>query len=284
MKKSVKSVAIISLFAISCNNRIAEPTQNYKQRSSKIEISTIDGIKPSMDNCKFAAGGLVSFDEKNADGERFQFEHGIFVIRPNGHQMLSLDADAPGRETESVKNPNQANEMLRSYLENRGAAKEQIGTFHVTTIKSGTGEKEEAITETFEGYVSHVQRQIEGIPVADSIAWVKFRQDGTTVAESIYWPAIPKSILAEVATFKKYLAESEALNKSINKYNQAGGLTIHHTPIANSSEFRALVTFDVISSEKSRPRIINLDINGQDIKLPWYEATISAGDLKERQK
>lgn len=277
--KNIKKFAIIFLVA-GCNKSFSEPDVHPRESVEKIRLPLIDGIKPSVDGTKFSAGAFINYEPKGFDGERFLFESGVFVIRPNGHQMLILNADAPNRLTDPVNDPNVANEMIRSYLENRGAPKEQLGGAHVTTLKSGLSKNEGESSEEFAGYISNIERKIDNVPVADSIAWAKFRQDGTTVAESIYWPNIPTSILVDVAEFKKNLSESTYLKDAIASYPKASGLVIHHTPLSQMGELRTIVTYDVLSKETTRPRIINLNKNGEEIKLPWYENFETYSDTK----
>jgi hypothetical protein len=216
---------------------------------------------------RFAAGALVGRDDKY-QGDRFIFEHGSFAITPTGHALSSLDADAPDRFTDPVKDVSASHQLLGDYLIARGVPSDQIGGMHVTTIMSGTGTPKNPGNDTFHGYVSNVQRMVGGVPVVDSIGWAKFRTDGTTVSESIFWPALPASLLDDIKKFQAALGQTE-LGKIIDQMSgNKLGVVIRHTPLFREGPLKAAVCYDIVS-EGSRARNIHVGLDGKPVVFDW---------------
>jgi hypothetical protein len=49
-------------------------------------------------------------------------------------------------------------------------------------------------------YYSVVERAVDGIPVPDSFAWARANSESRIVEEAVYWPALPRDVLAEAKT------------------------------------------------------------------------------------
>ena len=100
---------------------------------------------------------------------------------------------------------------------------------------------------TLDYYVSSIHCQIGGIKVEESYAWARFNSAGNVVAEAVYWPEMPSSVVDDAASFSAMLADPKAGTTFLAKIPKGieGRLAIHHTPAIWRGGFEQVVCYDV---------------------------------------
>jgi hypothetical protein len=140
---------------------------------------------------------------------------------------------------------------------------------------SGSGIDGSEKTRQFVGYVSTLQRRINGILVDGSYAWAQLDGNGQVVAETVWWPAIPAKAIQGAADFKARmanpaqraqlpttLAAAAAAAKS-DPTGPGGEVVIHHPPA--TWPWQVGYTFD---TRDDGGKVHKLDAEGQENEHP----------------
>lgn len=181
-------------------------------------------------------------------------EWGVFgTNQQTGMVLASPNADAPpvGREPLGG-GPAAHNAAVKDYFVKAGLPEAEVSgvAIHTKASAGGTG-LDPASSWKLDAYSSVLSREYDGVPVVDSYAWAQMNDLGEVVTESVYWPAIPQSVLVAASAFKKQLADPPASAAYFAKVPSNGRLVIHHTPGVWEGTFEATVSYDVSSFGKT---------------------------------
>lgn len=217
---------------------------------------------------KFPVGKGVT--EKDEFGmHKFVGDQGVFATRPTGLSLGLTNATAavrqhPGPLPGGASAHNQA---VRDYFVNAGLPADQIGSVDIMPAMSVNADlvNNKQFDPKLEFYFSIIRRQVAGVPVRDSYAWARINLDGAVVDESVYWPQIPPSAIADAKDLTKTLADKVAATNFLSKLppNKAGQLVIHHTPGEWTGAFEATATYDVPDDNPDFKATIHYNANGQ---------------------
>lgn len=243
------ALAVMSgLAALGCES-VPEPPPGRVAAAS--ETGDAGGYVHRFSASRFALGG--SAVEKIEFGvDKHIGPWGVFGRNVDTDMALALpNADAPTRDKPPLAGGAAAQtSAVRAYFVAAGLPVGQIldvkPMAEMSASGAGTTEPEPAAA-TLDRYYGMIHREVAGVPVADSYAWASIDEDSEVVAESVYWPSIPRSVVAEAKGFKAKLADSSWRAAFLAKLPGPGKLVIHHTPGEWTGQFAASVGYDVQS-------------------------------------
>jgi hypothetical protein len=122
-----------------------------------------------------------------------------------------------------------------------------------------------------EWYSSVISRQIDGIPVAESVAWARLTSGGRSISESVYWPDIPESVIAEAKQLKVDLDGGKlAFVPSLSGQSSAPTVAIHHTN-GHLAPFIARTVVDVDHGTQA----VHVSHFAKDGSLVWFPGEVA---------
>lgn len=229
------------------------------------------GYTHALERSKFALGtkavSRAEFGMQKAVGDQ-----GVFATMPTGLTLGMPNADARSRQKAAYPGgPDAHNKAVRSYFVGAGLPSDQISE----VVPFAAMHSEGAVADGMKGavanaklgyYFSVLRRQVDGIPVADSLAWARLNVDGEVVIESVYWPAIPEAVITKARDAQARLADPAMRSALVAKVPGAseGKLVIHHTPGFYQGAFEAVATYDIAGDGG---KVHHFDISGAAVDL-----------------
>jgi hypothetical protein len=252
-----------------------------------------------------AAGGITASDQGGASGYQHSIERSRFVtgssvnqLRPieefgfskvlgpngvfatnlrNGLVIASQNDGMDKSETlprpeearaEHLRYPDKHNAMVMEYFIAAGIPRDQVGGIHANTYLSGGGASDDAaLARKVDGYASVLQRVVgDKFPVVDSVAWARLDNDGKSISEWVYWPAIPARVIADARLLEGLTAgdrRAEYLAR-LPAGLPPGIVVIRHSSATDEGPFEALATYDVVDNRSVR----HFDVEGAERRLP----------------
>jgi hypothetical protein len=203
-------------------------------------------------------------------------------------------------KAEHMRNPDKHNEIVMDYFIAAGIPKDQVGGIHANTYLSGGGLGENtASVRKVEGYASVVERVVGGkFRVAESSAWARLDNDGKSITEWVYWPAVPAKAVSDARLLEEFTSgpkKSEYLAR-LPAGLPPGNVVIHHSSATDEGPFEVLATYDVTvtsgeysegADKMSKPpfgvtTVRHFDVEGVERRLPSERLSLGAPD--ERAK
>jgi hypothetical protein len=202
---------------------------------------------------------------------------GALAIFSDGSAAASLNGGAPEANLPGLNGD--PTEHVRDYFIAMGAEACQIdaGDIHASAEAGGPVNGSVTVTRTFPTSVSLV-RAIDGIDVAESIAWAQFDVQDQTIAEGFYWPEIPADVVKAAIAFRDWLSDASALAAYKTKLpadaQGEGNVVIHHTGEGGLRPFAAAAVYDVVQTQpdgSSFGKAGNLyfDRDGRPVSNAW---------------
>ncbi len=166
------------------------------------------------------------------------------------------------------------NSEVRAYLVSAGIPAEQVASAVVHTALRGSGpagETPSVGSMEFAAYSTVLSRHVEGVGVAESIAWAELDGAGRVVAETIYWPELPVAALESARAFRDVLkdpARAAAYLRALPSDLEEGRVVIHHTPMTYRIPRAWRVTYDASPSSGPRSGVRYFDQAGTEYAVP----------------
>lgn len=267
---------------------VPEPTDNSSSSRTPLVANApavngvISGYTHSLKRSAFrpgngstvTTGGVTKF--VGVDGVFATTAAGLVMAIPNSN---AVSASRPALTSVGEEH----NAYVRKYFVNCGMPADQISgasahaTMHAAVDPLNPDPKPTS-HGTFDWYSSVLYRAIDGIPVPDSFAWARFNADGDVVAESVFWPDVPLSVLKEAQALKaKISADPSGFKAKLPAYLQAsvadpaaqqklsgGGVVIRHSSGEGNSAPTFHAVFDVTPSGNLQ-HVWHVDENGADV-------------------
>lgn len=166
----------------------------------------------------------------------------------SGRMAALLDSDAPARSARMLLDAEVHNQAARAYFVGAGLPEDQIDAvvIHGTVAFSGPSGSPEAEVPRPVDYTTLISRQVRGIPVAESHAWVTFTADGRVVREAVFWPAIPAAVMAAAERVDGAL-RAGSLRSAGADAERGARAAIHHSS-GFGEEARFIACADVVRS------------------------------------
>jgi hypothetical protein len=256
------------------------------------------GYQHGMDHSKFSVGS----------GQRYVNEFGLLKVvgsegvfavdAANGLAMAIPNAHSSRGQQAAwfSQTPEQHNQLVMNYFVGAGIPKEQVGGVLATTSLAANAGSDQvpAPQPKIGGYQSILDRKLGEIPVVDSVAWARLDDQGTVLAEWVYWPAIPGRAITEASRMKEMLAKDADQKAFLAKLPAGlapGNVVIRHSSATSTGPFIAMASYDVqerrspsppnaqaIQTGSSRAIIItrHFGADGNEIRLPQEQRNIGA--------
>lgn len=276
---------IYSALAIVLGGGCAGPEsapQTTTVTTAPLTVSTSGGseFRHTTSTSLFHTGEVVG--SKSEGGfEKLLGRDGVFAIEEANGWSLALPNGDSSAETVPplTNNAEEHNARVVEYFRAAGLPASEFGGVHVNTMMRGGRAATGARTaDKFVGYISVIQRRIQGIAVPDSFAWARFNAKGEVVAESVYWPAIPASTVAEAVRLQQHLAEttkqsafvaSLAASDPTIAADATAEVTIHHSSATVHAAPVAVAAVDLMTGRQGdeRRRVRHFSAAGTEIVL-----------------
>jgi hypothetical protein len=186
---------------------------------------------------------------------------GALAIFSDGSEGASLNGGAPESSRPDWSNdPTALGEHGRAYFIAMGVAPCQAPE---PQINGGSG-----------GRTVLLARSVNGIPVAESIAWAHFDDADETTGEGFYWPTVPADVVTAARAFRDRLADPAGLaayKAMLPAEAQGDGrVLIHHTSMASGKAFAAAASYDVFENNPDgKGSNHDFDANGNEVQAFW---------------
>jgi hypothetical protein len=198
----------LALAAQGCNGSV-DGDERAVTLSVEPVLHNAAGYAHALVRSRFDLGALV---ETRLDGafERHLGSHGVFATRKaNGAVLAIPNADAPARLLPSYGGSAEAhNTYVKDYFLSLGIPADQIFAVHANTHGFGhsmASDADRLPKPERSSYQTVLLRAVGGIRVVDSVAWARVDPTGSVVAEEIYWPEIPASVVQTAQTMRARL-------------------------------------------------------------------------------
>jgi hypothetical protein len=256
------------------------------------------GYQHSIERSRFSAGPQQS-DLRRVEEHGFSKmvgPEGVFAIDSRNGLALAIRSggankdEARSEEAEAEKptllDPDKHNERVVDYFVSAGIPRDQVGAVHANTYLSASGSMNDNRPPAVkvDGYASVLERWVENFAVPDSVAWARIDEQGTVVAEWVYWPAIPAKVLVDARRLEERLAsnKSEFLAR-LPPDLPPGQVVIRHSSATEDGPFEAYASYDVVDRKESTipardknqggAQVISVtvrhfDADGAEIRLP----------------
>lgn len=286
MRTSVRNrVLALGVACTSCNSVPAEPDRPAvlahqlatPPALGAAPASSVAGFVHAIDRSRFQPGaGPSSVTEKGFRKVTGAF--GVFAVdEVNGAVLASRSSGAV--RTQYPSSVAAHNAEVRAYFVQAGIPEIQIGTVMAHTAHRGDGP---AVGPDFgpgpaaalAGISTVLARQVGRFPVVESVAWADLDADGKVVAETVYWPPLPGSVVEDAEAFSSALADptaGAAFRAALPPSASSGRVVIHHTPMTHHGPFEARATYDVTASVLARAgHTRHFDREGREVAL-WRD-------------
>lgn len=114
-------------------------------------------------------------------------------------------------------------------------------------------------------------RQVEGIPVVDSVAWASMNTANEVLSEEVRWPAIPRHVVAEAHALaaRAQAGDLAAVSRHETPLSAAGRVVIRHATESDGGIGFAFAAYDVAVPGPGGTTVTrHFAPSGEELKLP----------------
>ncbi len=277
----VKMLAVVGCVQLlACSASVPEGTPSVTTTTStgssltsaQVGSTSLPGYVHTVNKSKFVLGTTTG--TKSEFGmDKVVGSEGVFVTMSVSQMVFGIPNATSAALALPMFSGSAAdhNAAVRAYFVGAGLPESQISSVSVQDGMLGGGPTAAgSIRSTLAYYFSTVNRQANGVAVPDSFAWARLNVNGDVVHESVYWPELPASVVAEAANFAAILNNASGRGTLIASLpsdvtTTTGVLVIHHTPGEWTGSFGAWVSYDI---QQSGGRTRHFDHNGVEMFFP----------------
>lgn len=283
------AIGAVGLMVIGCSQSPAELEPTTRQQAVGAAADR-PGYVHDVSRSRFRFGaapavravGLATRYE-GSEGAAQREANSAFAAYPNAGAPSTLDVPYKGTA-------DQHSSAVLSYLVGLGLPKDQVLSFGVGTMleSSGAGALDPqapSTNTTFLAYTTSLRRAIDGIRVAESFAAVQMNNRGEVVVESVYWPAVPTSVVDAAKAFGSKLSDSVEGPKLRGWVDAAGAdaahgeVVIHHAPPFGGRSGEMVVSFDANGASDVAGGARHFDVQGHEFRLA-HELVTDTGSAR----
>lgn len=207
---------------------------------------------------------------------------------PSDSRDKSSNAAGAAGEEVSMRDPDKHNRMAVSYFVGGGLPRAQVGHVHANTYLSASGPADMPVAQMqprVDGYASIVTRKVDRFAVADSVAWVRFAENGRAISEWVYWPELPAKVVEDARRLNELVAGKGRADyiAKLPSIQKEGRVVIRHSSPFAAGQFEAYATYDVVERNTSKDRqgegaayVRHFTIDGREIRLPQERRDLGA--------
>jgi hypothetical protein len=228
--KAIASVSICAALTLSCSAAPGEPSQ--RQVSAQSLTSPV-GLSLAQPTAAVHAGYVHRIERTSFDPammsdmsrlevaprrvntyfagkiQRTEGPRGIWAIDTvSGWSGASPSPEVLNNYRPYGSTMEEHNAKVKEYFIAAGLPADQIGEVGGTTqvMETGPTDHWDQHATRLLGYTTVIRRVIDGVPISDSTAIASLADSGKAIRESVYWPAIPKAVVAEAKGLMVQLA------------------------------------------------------------------------------
>jgi len=223
--------------------------------------ASLAGSAYDITKSRFAFGSTPSEDDAYGF-VRWVGVDGVVGIEQSGGELGILNAGAPEASLPDWSADTTAlSSHVTAYFATFGVSSCQIGD---AQVDSGS-----------DGRTVLLARSVDGITVAESLAYARFDNQDQSTSEGFYWPTIPADVVTSARAFQAMLAdptELAAYKAKLPADAQGDGLVIlHHTSSSSTAPFSAVATYDVEppASPLGLGSTLSFDAAGNPVSASW---------------
>jgi hypothetical protein len=194
------------------------------------------------------------------------------MITDKGATIALCNADSPALKVAPLStDPAVHQARVLRYFTEAGLPTDQIGDVGNSPLIEGGAPidpKAGSPYRTFRGYATIISRQIQGFRVPESHAWARFNANDEVVAEEVFYPDLPASVVSEAVALRDML-NNVALNARFaakvpaDVAGRKHEVAIHHSPHFRNGP--AFASVDFAPPFASSLGVRHFDRNGQEV-------------------
>lgn len=263
MRHEWSVVGLVALACIGCGGGSPAPAPGSSSGAvTGCDVgASLKGAAYDVTRSRFAFGSTPVFDDSSGLS-RWVGVDGVVAIWPTGGELGSMNGGAPEASLPDWSDdPMVLGAHVTEYFVSFGVSTCQIGD---TSVLGGSG-----------GRSISLVRSVEGIIVAESLAYARFDNQDQSTSEGFYWPTIPADVVTNARDFHARLADPAelALYKAKLPANAQGNgvVNLHHTSSSSTSPFAAAATYDVETTggQFGRGATVSFDADGNSVSMAW---------------
>jgi hypothetical protein len=218
------------------------------------------GAQYDVTKSHFAFGGPPVRDDQNGF-VRWVGPDGVVAIETTGAEMGIMNGGAAETNLPDWSNdPAALGAHVRDYFLSFGVAGCQMPE---TQVQGGSG-----------GSTIGIAHLVDGILVAESLAYARFNNNEQTTSEGFYWPTVPAAVVDAARALHARLADptmAAAYKALLPAADQGDGeVVIHHTSSSSTAAFASAATYDVSETGLlGFGRTASFDAMGHDVTTSW---------------
>ena len=261
MKCASSVLAWIGLACVGCTGSATDGSAVSGEVTGCEVGAPLAGAAYDITKSRFAFGSTPSKDD--ADGfVRWVGVDGVVGIEQSGGELGILNAGAPEASLPDWSaDATSLASHVTAYFATFGVSSCQIGN---AQVHSGS-----------DGRTVLLARSVDGINVAESLAYARLDNKDQSTSEGFYWPTIPADVVTSARAFQAMLAdptELAAYKAKLPADAQGDGLVIlHHTSSSSTAPFAAAATYDVEPppGPLGRGSTLSFDAEGTPVSASW---------------
>jgi hypothetical protein len=274
-----KKVQLLLLLLSSCSSETRTPNSGVRRAS--LSEGDIPGYFHTIGVSKFRPGQAPVMVSELGWNKTVGSDGSFSTYVATGAVMALPNAGAPSTLVAAfTADPNENNARVSDYFSAAGIPSDQVSGVSVTTEMAASGSTDDPTPPTpkFVAYASVLARSANGIRVVDSFAWARFNAKDEVVAEAVYWPTIPVSVVNDATDLSGLLADKNQASAYLAKLPPGGMLpgevVIHHTLATARVPFSAYASYEVsYPGQAGRHGTRRFGIAGQQLANLPYSST-----------
>jgi hypothetical protein len=276
MRRGIRFVLYLGWVSVATGcTTVPEPEGAKVIQQGLGSTDSVSGYSHSFTNSKFHIGSNpISVAESGL--LKTVGTDGVFGIVPETGWVLAIpNATSPSRLVAPLtSSPDVNNARVLDYFTSNGLPASQVGgvNAHASMYASGARDSSTPTLPAkpeFGGYTSVVTRAVSGVPVPDSFAWARFNADGEVVAEQVYWPALPSTVVNAASALAARLSDPVVRDNYLRQLPSGasnGQVVIRHSACSYRGGFEAMASYD-FTTEGESPRVRHFDASGAEVTL-----------------
>ncbi len=222
----------------------------------------VAGYAHSIAKSRFSTGSPVNTSIDSSGIERRMGPNGVVALFPNGFFAARPLPESPSKKAPPLTAHGDAhNAHVLAYFLEAGVPASQLGPVHANALMVATGSVAGDREVQHLGFVSVVDRVIDGFRIEGSFAWAQFNASGDVVAETVWWPPVPAGLVQNAHALKVALTDSTGFSSRIPARFSAvpGEVVIHHAAPVGAGWYVATTVDYALPGEKE---VASFDSNG----------------------
>ena len=262
MKRARSVLGWVGLACIGCGTESPVDPSAAPGVGTGCEVGApLAGAAYDIEKSRFAFGSTPTQDDANGF-VRWVGVDGVVAIEQSGGELGILNGGAPEASLPDWSDdPTALATHVTAYFATIGVSACQVGG---AQVDGGSG-----------GRTIALARSVDGINVAESLAYARLDNQDQSTSEGFYWPTIPADVVTSARAFHAKLAdptELVAYKAKLPADAQGDGLVnLHHTSSSSTSPFAAAASYDVEPppGPLGLGSTLSFDADGNPVSTTW---------------